>query len=153
MDEKNHIFNADVIFGIVSIAISLLWILLSLHFKRGTSDGTPGPGVFPILMASCCIFFSLIVLIGGIKKGLPVFRLDEIHPESLKAIGFTILIFVVFFFIWYYIHYIPATIFMILSLGFLYRIKPATTILLAVIYSVVVYYVFSTLLKVVLNLR
>ena len=61
-------------------------------------------------------------------------------------------LFVVFLVLWNLVHYIAASFVMSLGLALLYKIKPVPAAILAGVYSVATYLIFTQVLKVMLNM-
>ena len=95
---------------------------------------------------------SLVIVAMGAKNKVTYFDLKSITTDNRIAILVSLVLFVVFLVLWNLIHYIVASMVLSLGLALLYKIKPIPAAILAVVYSVSTYYVFTLVLKVGLNM-
>lgn len=144
--------SADVIFGIITAIVGVIWIALASQFQAGTKDGVPGAGYFPILVAAALILLSIVIIIQGIKNKKEYFNLKEWGKENIKMFLMTIGIIAVFFVLWVFTHYIVACLFMTFCLGLTYKLGWKKSAVISVIFSLGTYFVFNNLLHVILQL-
>lgn len=151
--KTNSIFNSDTLLGAASFLIGLWWLAMSIQMPSSTAtDGTPGAATFPIGISILVMVISVIMMVTGAKKGLTYFNLKAISKENAIAILISLALFVLFLILWNQVHYIAASFAMTLGLALVYKIKPVPSLILAAVYSVSTYYVFTGVLKVMLDL-
>ncbi len=149
----NSIFNSDTFLGIVGFLLGLWWLVMSMQMPSSTAkDGTPGPAAFPIGISILVMVVSLVIVAMGAKNKVTYFDMKSITTDNRIAILISLVLFVVFLVLWNLIHYIVASMVLSLGLALLYKIKPIPAAILAVVYSVSTYYVFTLVLKVGLNM-
>lgn len=151
--KTNSIFNSDMGLGLVCFLIGLWWMTMSLQMPSSTAkDGTPGPAAFPIGIAILIMAVSVIIMVLAAKTKVTYFDIKSITKENGLAILISLVLFVVFLALWNFIHYIVASFVLSLGLALVYKIKPLPAVILAVVYSVATYFIFTEVLKVMLNL-
>lgn len=79
------------------------------------------------------------------------FDAKSITKENAIAVLVSLVMFVVFLVAWNLVHYIVASMILSLGLALMYKIKPVPAVILAVVYSVSTYLVFSRVLNVMLD--
>ena len=95
---------------------------------------------------------SVVIIALGAKNKVTYFDLKSITKENGLAILISLALFVVFLVLWNLVHYIAASFVMSLGLALLYKIKPVPAAILAGVYSVATYLIFTQVLKVMLNM-
>ena len=144
--------NADVIFGVVCIAFSIFWIIMSFNLPRGM-NGVPGPGYFPILLSIILIILSSILIYSGVKSKRIYFNFKEKNKEELITTITTPILIILFLIIWsHHVPYLLACFLFLLSLGFLYKINLKTNIISSLVLTVFTYFLFNTIFHTMLNL-
>jgi len=145
--------NADVIFGSVSAIIGAIWIVMSLPFPKGTSDGVPGPGYFPILIASLLIIASVTLIFSGLKSRKSYFDVKKWSKKNVRMFFLSWAIMLLFLMLWLKISYIIACLVLTFGLGLVFEINLKENILISPALTFATYYVFNNLLNILLNFR
>ena len=60
--------KANIVTGLIVIVAALAVILYTYFTFPGSVKGVPGPGVFPILIASLMLFSGIIVLVDALRS-------------------------------------------------------------------------------------
>ncbi len=145
--------NGDTVFGIISSLIGISWVLMSRGFPTGTADGVPGPGYFPTILGIALIIMSVVLIMKGIRDKRAYFNVREWPKKNVKIFLFTILSVVVFILLWINISYILASIVMLFSLGYFYKVNPVKNIIITICFSFGTYLIFNNVFHVMLKLR
>lgn len=151
--KTNSIFNSDMGLGVVCFLLGLWWLTMSMQMPSSTAkDGTPGPAAFPIGIALLVMAVSVVIMVLAAKTKVTYFDIKAISKENGLALLISLVLFVVFLVLWNLIHYIVASFALSLGLALVYKIKPVSAAILAVVYSAATYFIFTEVLKVMLNL-
>lgn len=145
--------NADVIFGCVSATIGAIWIVMSLPFPLGTSDGVPGPGYFPILISSLLILVSLALIFTGMKSKKCYFDVKKLSKNNIKMFVLSWTIMLLFVLMWVKTSYIIACLVLIFGLGVVFEINLKENILISSALTFATYYIFNNLLHILLDFK
>lgn len=144
--------HSEVIFGIASGLVSLFFYIVSQTFPQGTGDGVPGPGFFPIALSIVLLILSIALIISGLKKSEKYFKLTDNMKKNLKPLFLTVIAMFLFLIIWRYIpFYISAFVYM-LCLNLIFKQKLKFAIPFSILITGVIYYVFSNIFNVMLNI-
>lgn len=148
----NSVFNSDTVLGLVGFLLGLWWLIMAMQMPSSTAvDGTPGPAAFPIGISILVMAVSIVIMAIGAKNKVTYFDAKSITKENAIAVLISLALFVVFLVAWNLVHYIVASMILSLGLALLYKIKPIPAAVLAVVYSVSTYLVFSRVLNVMLD--
>lgn len=151
--KTNSIFNSDTGLGIAGFLIGLWWLVMAIQLPSATAkDGTPGAAAFPIGISVLVMAISVGMIALGAKNKVTYFDTKSISKQNGIAIALSLVLFVVFLVLWKLVHYIAASFVLSLGLALVYKIKKVPAVILAAVYSVTTYYVFSEVLKVMLDL-
>lgn len=153
MTTKKRLTNADFLYGLVSLLVCLACIILSSQFPPGTSDGVPGCGVFPTLISILTMVLSIILMIKSFLNPVMFMNFMEMPRVNKIALIGTAVALGLSFVIWYFIHYIVSSIFLMTALGILFKMDWKKSFVFGVFFSAGTYYIFGKLLMVMLNLR
>lgn len=138
--------KANIVSASAFAAVSIIVILYSLTFPRGT-DGVPGPGMFPILIASLMLLCSVtIIAVTCFSKDTTQF---VIFTKENQMVYITMAILALYIFL------MPKIGFCVTSVPALAGLirwfsgrKLVACILYAVLIVLVVFFVFNKILKV-----
>lgn len=143
---------ADVVFGIISLVISIWFFIMSQGFKSGTvSDGVPGAGFFPSILCIIMGIVSIVLIIQGFKKKTHYFTVVK-HikdiSENTKNLFLTSAALLIFMLLWQYTFFILALAVLIFFLNLLFHQKILINILYTGILVSVIYLVFGRIFHV-----
>ena len=153
-DTSGHsILNGDTVIGICGIILGIVWIVLAKQLPSlQVADGTPGPAVFPIMIAVLTIVLALLILKDGLLKKENYFHFDTMPKGNMKIMLMTIVMFIVFMLLWQYVHFIAGMFVLCLVLMLVYGRKPIPSVIFSICYAVGTYELFSKILQVMLDI-
>ncbi len=103
--------KGDTVPGLTTVVFGLLFAIATLtghnlNIGSTTSDGVPGAGFFPILLASVIVLLGVILLIKGIRQkgGVQYIRLNAETKKNMRILALTVAGLVVFFIFWQLTH-------------------------------------------------
>ncbi|MCF0261296.1 MAG: tripartite tricarboxylate transporter TctB family protein [Sphaerochaetaceae bacterium] len=150
---KNKILNADSIFGMIMLIIAITFIAIAQTSYPGmTKDGVPGSKTFPIVTGICVAFFSVLLIIDGIKKQNSYFELKEGQKKNLIQMLEVYGAIALFMILWNFVPFIVAAIALEVALCKILKLSWKFTIIYSVIVVVVLYVIFAIAFKVRLNI-
>jgi len=136
--------HGDRISGAVFVAIALLVAWENRAYPLG-SLSAPGPGYMPLLLAIALGAFGLIVVLRG--GASPLFSTID-WTEGRRAIVLLITCGVAAFALEHLGYRLTMIALLVFMLGVIERKRPLPTLLVALGFAFISYYVFATLLKV-----
>ncbi|MDK2799451.1 MAG: hypothetical protein PWP27_1552 [Clostridiales bacterium] len=142
--------NADIIFGSISSLISILFYVVSLSFPKGTTDGIPGPGYFPQLMAVIIFVLSIILIVSGIKNKKRYIVLNEKTSKNVKPLILTIAAMGCFIGLWEFIPFILGAFLYLLILNIIFKQKLKFAVIFAATTTAVIYFIFVNIFHIML---
>lgn len=143
-----YMFNADVVFSIVSIGIAIWYYVESLNFPPGIGN-VPGPAFYPHLLFYVWIILAVLLFISGIKNKKVYFAYSLNNNKvkrALFAIGLTLL----YLLLWGKGTFILNTTIYLGMIMFIMGENILKIIVSSLIISLFVYYVFNNLFNVLL---
>ncbi len=136
--------HTDRISGAVFVVIALLVAVENRAYPLG-SLSAPGPGYMPLALAFALGAFGLVIALRG--HGSPL--LDTIDwTEGKRAVVLLITCGVAAFVLEHIGYRLTVIALLVFMLGIVERKRPLPTLLVAVGFAFISYYVFATLLKV-----
>jgi|LSQX01.2.fsa_nt_gb putative tricarboxylic transport membrane protein len=142
--------KAGLVFVGISIIIALAFMIPAFSMPGGSVDGAPGPGYFPIIVSVLVIIFAVIQGIVYIKDGTKTFDQTETQKKNRPTLIVTCIGILVYTVLFSIIPFIPLTIVAIVFFNWLYGKKWIPNIVFAVVFTIIVYFVFSKFLHVML---
>jgi putative tricarboxylic transport membrane protein len=140
----------DAIAGLCFIALAVAFIIPSLSFPGGTSDGVPGPGYFPILLGVLLILLSIGLIVTGIVKQTSFNVVDDLFKANAKPFLLTIVAVIAYLVLWNFLPFLVNTSLFLFALGLIYERKIVYNIIFSVVTTVVLYLVFNNVFHVML---
>ncbi len=143
--------KSNIAFGSIFAAIGVVFVIgaLRLGLSSPTSDGVPGAGFFPFIIALVVLALGLGLVISSIisPDGRPSpFRMDAEQRENLRPFVLTIVALFGFFVLWYLIRFEVAAFVFCIFLNKVYKRSWLFTIVFSVILVSVTYFIFNRLL-------
>ena len=151
--KKSFSINAITIIGLLGVLLGVFWISVSLDFPKGSADGVPGAGSFPIATSVLLIALAVLMITTSIREDKLYFNFHEMEYGNKLALLLTIAACVAFVVLWYFTNYIVASFVLMTTLGVLYRIRFSNALVFATCFSVGTYLFFSKALQVMLLAR
>lgn len=140
--------KANFILSGICIIIAIYTIVTAMQFPAGT-DGVPGPGVFPIIVATLMIASSVSIIISSIRME------DEKIiwiSENLKPVYISMAAVVVYTIALAQIGFVVTSVIFVSGMvQWLKKGNPIKNVLISVVFVGIVYGVFSGLLNVPMN--
>jgi len=143
--------NSDVIAGVLLILVSIFLIVESLEFPDAMGT-EPGPAFFPIVLSIILIFLSILLIIKGVKTNVRHFEITKEIRDNIKTLGLTILATILFLFFWRYLPFYIIAFLYLFSLGIIFKIKITKALVFSIFTTGIIYYVFSEMFLINLNL-
>ncbi len=140
--------KAGLIFVGISIMIALGFMIPAFSMPGGSVDGAPGPGYFPIIVSLLVIIFAIIQGITYLKEDVKTFEQTETQVKNKPTLFITCVTILVYTILFSIIPFIPLTIITIGFLNWLYGKKWVHNSIFSVVFTVVVYLIFSKFLHV-----
>lgn len=150
---KKRIFNSDVIFGIIAILVAVYFIVAGQKLPGATKNGVPGSGYFSTIAACGVIFFSVLLMVQGMKKPQSYFNLDQTQLKNLGQMVAVLAALAGFLILWKFIPFIPAALLYVFVLSRILKQPLKFSIPYTIGVVVVLYLIFSVAFKVKLNIN
>lgn len=154
--EKQKV-NFDFLSGTISIVIGIVYGILAFNIKRSPMGNPLAPSVFPLILAAGMVIFGIILVaksdLNATKRAFEKIKTTKTANDALsqKMIMSTVAAALVYALIFEHLGYVISTI---LFIGFILTItngrKWVKNLIISVVFSIVVYYVFSYLLGIML---
>lgn len=141
---------AEILIGIVIIAISLAAIINAQSFPKPLTSEVPGSAFFPTVIAVALIVACLALIYKGIREKNSYFSFKS-DKKGYVVMAITIALTAIYILLFGKMHFIILTSVYIGILALLFGVKWHKAIPSAVISATVVYLVFNRLLNVLLN--
>lgn len=149
--------KSDLAGGLVMTLVSLASVFYSLSLPQGLTEmGVLKAGVFPLIISSALLLFSLSLVIQSVLAQKKHKKANKLEPALLlkKLYGKSALwiysVFVYFFLTDILGYAIATFIYIFLTLRFWFKYKPIFSILTGIAVTLGTYLVFNTFLKITL---
>jgi putative tricarboxylic transport membrane protein len=142
---------AGLVFTGVCIVIALVFMIPAFSFPGGTVDGAPGPGYFPIIVCTIIIILGVILGVSYTRKKEKYFQTNETERSNLPVLlvtGGAVVIYTVAFM---FIPFIPLTVVFLVFINWLYKRKWVFNIIFSMVFTLILFFVFSKFLHVMLK--
>lgn len=139
------------IIGIVGLAVSVYWFAVASKFPSSTFDGTPGAGFFPKILSVVFGFLSICMIIRALKNPQLIMNFKNMEEKSILRLALLVPAIIIFLLIWKYIHFIPAFMLLMFGLTSLFGIKWWKGLIFSAVFTLLVYFLFTTVLQVMLR--
>ena len=140
----------DTIAGIGFICLALFFLINAWALPKGSDDGVPGPGYFPLILSALLIVLSLVMILTGIVKKTSFNFVDDLFRANAVPFLLTILAIVVYLALWSLIPFVINTGGFLFVLGLIYRRTLLANVLFSSVTTGAIYGVFSNLFHVML---
>lgn len=152
LKQEVGLVNSEVISGIIGILVSMFFYVFSLGFPKGTSDGVPGPGYFPQILAVCLFLLSIGLIVLGTKSKTQYFKLDDRLKRNIKPLLLTIVAMISFVIMWKYLPFAVSAFVYLTALCLIYKMTWKFSIFFSAISTAVIYVTFEKIFRVTLNI-
>ncbi len=98
-------FQTEILFDFILITLGVLIMAISLAYGFGTFR-RPGPGLYPFFIGVCIFFFSIALLIAGLRSPMSTLLFD---PGSTKTFLFMTAAFCLWIVVMPVLGYVPVT--------------------------------------------
>lgn len=142
--------KSGLIFVVFCIVLSLCFLIPALSFPGGSADGAPGPGYFPIIVSTICIILSVILGLVYVKDKKKYFQTTEIQKQNLKMMLIIASVIILYSILFMFVPFIPLTIVFLIFLNWMFKKKWLWNIIFSIVFTLVLYFVFSKFLHVML---
>lgn len=149
MEAKKRKASYDYLTAIVSIAFGLIYGVMSYLIPRSSIGNPMAPSIFPLILAGGMILFGIVLLL---KSNLLDLKLafekekanrNEHEIKRTKMIWVSVISTILYALTFEHLGYVIATtIFMIINLANTEKDKWLRNIIIAFIFSAVIYYLF-----------
>ena len=151
--EKPKKASFDFLSGSISIIFGLIYAFFAYNLKRSPMGDPLAPSIFPLIVAGGLVLFGIMLVmksnIGELKLAFEKIKASTTETSILsrKMIIMTVLGSVVYAIIFDHLGYVISTfLFITFIMTILERNKLKRNIIVSLIFSIVVYYVFFYLL-------
>ncbi len=142
--------KAGLLFVGACTAVALIFMIPAFKFPGGTTDGTPGPGYFPILVSCVILLLCAVLFFQYLKDNKKYFQQNEVQKKNLSKLLITAGAIILYTVLFMFIPFIPLTIVFMVFLNWLFGRTWRFNIIFSVIFTGAIYYVFNNLLHVML---
>lgn len=142
--------KAGLLFVGICVAVTLLFMVPAFSFPGGTTDGSPGPGYFPILVCAVILILSAILFIQYMRDKKKYFQQNDTQKKNLPKLLITAGAVILYTILFMFLPFIPLTLVFLVFLNWLFGRTWRFNILFSVLFTGAIYYVFSNLLHVML---
>lgn len=142
--------KAGLVFVSVCIMVALFFMIPAFSMPKGTVDGAPGPGYFPEIVSVFVILLSLVQGYKYLKEDKKTFEQDEVQKKNRPTLFITIFSILIYTILFAFIPFIPLTIALVGFLNWLYEKPWIPNIMFSVIFTLILYWIFSKFLHVML---
>jgi len=140
----------DTIAGVCFIVLAIFFMVMSLTLPKGSDDGVPGPGYFPLILSGLLVFLSLVMIVTGVVKKTSFNFFDALFKANAAPLLQTILAITVYLVLWNLIPFVINTVVFLFSLGLIYRRTLLANVLFSSISTGLIYALFNKLFHVML---
>lgn len=140
----------DTIAGLCFIALALFFIVMSWSLPKGSDDGVPGPGYFPLILSALLVFLSLVMIVTGVVRKTSFNFFDALFKANAPSLLLTILAITAYLILWSLIPFVINTAVFLFCLGLIYRRTLLANVLFASISTGLIYVLFNNLFHVML---
>ena len=142
--------KAGLLFTGGCVAIALVFMIPAFSFPKGTGDGSPGPGYFPIAVCTIILILSLILAVTYLRHKEKYFQTNETERTNLPVLLITGGAVVLYTILFMFLPFIPLTIIFMIFLNWLYKRRWVFNAIFSVVFTVIMYYIFSKFLHIML---
>lgn len=153
MENNKKAANFDFLTGSISVVLGVIYGFLAYTLKRSPMGNPLAPSMFPLILAACMIIFGIILIfrsdIDSTKRAFQKIKETSTANDKLsqKMIFLTVLASLAYALILEHFGYVISTIlFMMAILTITNGKKWVKNSIVALLFSVVVYYIFFYLL-------
>jgi len=142
--------KAGLVFVGISIAVALFFMIPALSMPGGSADGAPGPGYFPTIISVIVIVLSVVLGIEYIKEDKKTFDQTETQKKNKPTLFIVCITTLVYTILFAFIPFIPLTIVAVGFINWLLGKKWIPNIVFSIVFTLIIYFVFSKFLHVML---
>jgi hypothetical protein len=147
-----------LIFAGGCVLAALVFMIPALGFPGTSVDGAPGPGYFPVIVSAVIIVLAITLAVTYLRHKEKYFQTNENERSNLPTLlvtGGAIVLYTILFMALRSLHlfitpFIPLTIVFLGFLNWLYKRKWVYNGIFSVVFTLVLYFVFSKFLHVML---
>lgn len=143
--------KGNIITAVLTIALSVYIIVTCLGYPRAEAYGTgvPGPGLWPGLIAAMMLAAAISLLVKSLRMKPEDDTPLIMWTDGTKRVYITMAILVVYVAVLGIVGFIPSTIVMLyIFINWFAKRKPAFTLIVSVVSTLVVYCIFKFVLNV-----
>lgn len=140
----------DAVAGVLFILLGLAFLAMSWSFPKGSQDGVPGPGYFPIIISFFLIALSVLMIVVGLVKKTSFNFFDELFKANLPTFLLTIVVIIGYLVLWSLIPFILNTSAFLIALGMIFQRGLKANITFSIAISVIIYFLFGHVFHVML---
>jgi putative tricarboxylic transport membrane protein len=143
--------KASIVAAIISFVIGICIITIAMTFPKG-SNGVPGPGMFPIIIATIIILSSVAVLIRSLRMEKKDDKEVKFLSADTKRAYITMAILAIYFIVLPFIGFCVSTaLLMLVLIKWFSKKNIIQCSLISLIITLAIFLVFSKLLNVPLH--
>lgn len=146
--------KGNMITAVITMALSIYVMITCLGYPKAEAYGTgvPGPGLWPGVIAGMMFLASLCLLVKSLRMRPEEDTPIDMKTEGTKRVYITMAILIVYVALMGIVGFIPMTIIMLcVFIKWFAKIKPATTVIISAVSTLVIYCVFRFVLNVPVN--
>lgn len=142
--------KAGLIFVGICIALALFFMIPAFSMPGGSADGAPGPGYFPIIISVIIILLSIIQGIFYLREDKKTFNQDETQKKNKPMLFIVCILILAYTILFAFIPFIPLTMVAVGFLNWLFGKKWVPNLIFSVVFTMIIYVIFSKFLHVML---
>lgn len=141
--------NSDTLFGIVVIAICILFFFMGGELRG--MKGQAGPGLFARIIAVVTGCFALMLVVNGVRDAKNGNIPAVPGTKADRKLFYCTLIFVGLYLIaWKYVHFVICTEIFMLAMCWILKMSKKFAIIYSTVFSVGIYYIFANVFRILL---
>lgn len=151
--ENKQTANYDFLIGLITIVLGIVYGILAFNIRRSPIGNPFAPSMFPFMLAGFMVLMGVIVLLRSnptqLKQAFSISKnnRDADDVKGNKMISITVLSGIIYALMFEHFGYVISTIvFMMINLFVTEPEKRIRNLIVALIFSLVVYYVFFYML-------
>ena len=146
-DMKKRFLNGDVLFSLLTLAISIIFFVASFQYKGMKGDS--GPGTFPQMIAAVTGVLSLILMIQSLISSKEKPAVEE-DTTTRREFWLTLILIGLYLASWQYVHFIICTLVFLLLMSRVLKLPVIFSIIYSSVFAVGIYFIFANVFHILL---
>lgn len=146
-DMKKRFLKGDVLFSLLTLAISIIFFIASFQYHGMKGDS--GPGTFPRMISVVTGVLSLVLMIQSFisTKEKPAAEEDT---STRREFWLTLILIALYLASWQYVHFIICTIVFLLLMSRVLKLPIVFSVIYSAVFAVGIYFIFANVFHILL---